>query len=108
MWERAVTANSWTPELEAVMLPLYLQNRASQVFRNLTTVVKKDPNLVKKERLWINSGVRQWRGHGVATGALFGVPSDILIWPHFHSQAAVPFVLAGVCQSVDDGEKLGW
>ena len=31
------------------MLPLYLQNRASQVFRNLTTVVKKDPNLVKKE-----------------------------------------------------------
>ena len=49
MRERAVTANSWTPEQEAVMLPLYLQNRASQVFRNLTTVVKKDPNLVKKE-----------------------------------------------------------
>ena len=47
MWERAVTANSWTAEQEAVMLPLYLQNRASQVFRNLTTVVKKDPNLVK-------------------------------------------------------------
>ena len=38
-------------------------------------------------RLWINSGVRQWRGHDVATGALFGVPSDVLIWPHFHSQA---------------------
>ena len=49
MWERAVTANSWTPEQEAVKLPLYLQNRASQVFRNLTTVVKKDLNLVKKE-----------------------------------------------------------
>ena len=32
-----------------------------------------------------------------ANGTLFGVPSDILIWPHFHSQAAVPFVLAGVC-----------
>ena len=47
--------------------------------------------------LWINSGVRQWRGHGVATGALFGVPSDIFIWPHFHSQATVAFVLAGVC-----------
>ena len=58
--------------------------------------------------LRINSGVRQWRGHGVATGALFGVPSDILIWPHFHSQAAVPFVMAGVCQSVDNGEKPGW
>ena len=27
--------------------------------------------------------------HGVVTGALFGVPSDILIWPHFHSQANV-------------------
>ena len=49
MWERAVTANSWTPEQEAVMLPLYLQNSASQVFRNLTTLVKKDPNIVKKE-----------------------------------------------------------
>ena len=49
MWERAVPANSWTPEQETVMLPLYLKNRASQVFRNLTTVVKKDPNLVKKE-----------------------------------------------------------
>ena len=49
MWERAVTANSWTPEQKAVMLPLYLQNRASQVFRNLTTVVKKHLNLVKKE-----------------------------------------------------------
>ena len=48
-------------------------------------------------RLSINSGVRQWRGHGVATGALFGVSSDILIWPHFHSQATMPFVLAGVC-----------
>ena len=32
-----------------------------------------------------------------ANGVLFVVPSDILIWPHFHSQAAVPFVLAGVC-----------
>ena len=49
MWERAVPANSRTPEQETVMLPLYLKNRASQVFRNLTTVVKKDPNLVKKE-----------------------------------------------------------
>ena len=49
MWERAVTANSWTPEQEAVMLPLYPQNRASQSFRNLITVVKTDPNLVKKE-----------------------------------------------------------
>ena len=37
--------------------------------------------------LWINSGVRQWRGYSVAAGALFGVPSDSLIWPHFHSQA---------------------
>ena len=55
------------------------------------------------ERLWINSGVRQWRGHGIATGALFGVPSDILIWPHFHSQATVPFVLAGVCWGVSVG-----
>ena len=52
--------------------------------------------------LWINSGLRQWRGHGVATSTLFGVPSDILIWPHFHSQATVPFVLVGVCQSVDN------
>ena len=43
----------------------------------------------------VNSGVRQWRGHVVATGALFGVPSDILIWPHFRSQATVPFVLGG-------------
>ena len=49
-------------------------------------------------RLWINSGIRQWRGHGIATGALFGIPYDILIWPHFHSQATVPFVLVGVCQ----------
>ena len=37
---------------------------------------------------------------------LFGVPADILIWPHFHSETIVPFVLAGVCllgerQSVD-------
>ena len=55
--------------------------------------------------LWINSGVRQWRGHDVATGALFGVPSDILIWPHFHSQTTVPFVLVGVCQSVDDAAE---
>ena len=54
-------------------------------------------NMKKKLGLWINSGVRQWHGHGVVTGTLFGVPSDILIWPHFHSQATVPFVLAGVC-----------
>ena len=43
-------------------------------------------------RLWINSGVRD----GVAMAFTFGVPSDILIWLHFHSQATVPFVLAGV------------
>ena len=41
--------------------------------------------------------------NGLAT-AHFGVPFDILIWPHFHSQATVPFVL-GVCQSVDDGAE---
>ena len=35
------------------------------------------------------TGVCQWYGHGVATGALFGVPSDILILPHFHSQSKV-------------------
>ena len=51
--------------------------------------------------LWINSGIHQWCGHGVATGALFGMPSDILIKPHFHSQGTVSFVLAGVCESLD-------
>ena len=65
---------------------------------------------VLREWLWINSGICQWRGHGVATGALFGIPSDILIWPHFHSQATVPFVLAEVCWGcvnllISDGAK---
>ena len=60
-------------------------------------ISKSEFPLISNSWLWINSGVRQRSGHGVATGALFGVPSDILIWPHFHSQAAVPFVLAGVC-----------
>ena len=55
--------------------------------------------------------------NGVAIGVLFVVPSDILIWPHFHSQAAVPFVLAGVCWGCVNlfttvrnqaGEKLRW
>ena len=67
MWERAVTANSWTPEHEAVTLPLYLQNRASQVFRNLTTVVKKDPNLVKKElNNYFNSAPLRLQARNVA------------------------------------------
>ena len=60
-------------------------------------------------RLWINSGVRD----GVAMAFNFGVPSDILIWLHFHSQATVPFVLAGVCWRcvnlfISDGAKLLW
>ena len=64
----------------------------------ISTLVPKFKEL--PPQLWINSGV--------ATGALFGVPSDILIWSHFHSQATVPFVLAGVCWGCvnDDGEKL--
>ena len=43
----------------------------------------------------------------LVAGALFGVPSDILIQPHFHSQGAMPFCsgwdVLGVCQFVDQG-----
>ena len=57
-------------------------------------------------RLWINSGVCD----GVAMAFTFGVPSDILIWLHFLSQATVPFVLEGVCWRcvnlfISDGAK---
>ena len=46
----------------------------------------------------------------VAMAYTFGIPSDILIWPHFHSQATVPFVLTGVCWGcvnllISDGAK---
>ena len=46
--------------------------------------------LTALDKLWRMRMAWPWR-------TLFGVPSDILIWPHFHSQATVPFVLAGVC-----------
>ena len=40
---------------------------------------------------WERNQNKLWRGHGVATGALLGVPSEILIQPHFHSQGIMPF-----------------
>ena len=48
-WNRAAVANSWGPNEEKVMLPLYLKGRASQHYRHLQPQVRENVDLLKSE-----------------------------------------------------------
>eukprot|EP00794_Sanderia_malayensis_P015596 gene15596-17169_t len=48
-WNRAVRANAWKTEEEKVMIPLYLEGRANQFFRNLPESILQNPALLKQE-----------------------------------------------------------
>ena len=48
-WNRAAIANSWGPNEEKVMLPLYLKGRASQHYRHLQPQVRENIELLKRE-----------------------------------------------------------
>ena len=48
-WNRAAIANSWGPNEEKVMLPLYLKGRASQHYRHLQPEVRENVELLKRE-----------------------------------------------------------
>ena len=48
-WNRAVAANAWNQNEEKVMLPLYLQGRASQYYRSLPMQIKENSIFLKGE-----------------------------------------------------------
>eukprot|EP00112_Aurelia_sp_Birch-Aquarium-sp1_P007445 Seg1811.2 transcript_id=Seg1811.2/GoldUCD/mRNA.D3Y31 product="hypothetical protein" protein_id=Seg1811.2/GoldUCD/D3Y31 len=48
-WNRTAVANSWGPNEEKVMLPLYLKGRASQHYRHLQPLVRENIELLKRE-----------------------------------------------------------
>ena len=48
-WNRAAIANSWGPNEEKVMLPLYLKGRASQHYRHLQPQVRENVEILKRE-----------------------------------------------------------